>query len=250
MDGTECYTSVVSWTPQLVCGVVIGNYSVRYQLRNGTGSYTTVYSSSTSVTLQDLAPNAKYNVSVAAISSGQPAELSTFTETTDFELKGDLCTFTWCVTVECHIRPHTHIQLSCLCIFSAEPKPPAGVTFTVTGSDFAMVSWTASQSVCDDVVGNYSVRYRLRSGTGAYTTVYTDRPSVTLRDLIPNAEYVVSVAAINSMGDMSALSVEMSFTVSTPATPMSTPTTAPPTSSPGPQTGGKTICRWHSLCIL
>ena len=107
------------------------------------------------------------------------------------------------------------------------------MTYTVTGSDTAVVSWTASQSMCDDVVGNYSVRYRLRSGTCGYTTVYTNRPSVTLRDLIPNAEYVVSVAGINSRGDMSAFSVEMSFTVSTPTTP----------TTPGPQTGGKTICR-------
>ena len=157
-----------------------------------------------------------------------------------------------CVSVEYHIRPRSHphsIGSSLYVVFSAEPKPPTGVTFTVTGIDSAMVSWTASQSMCDDVVGNYSVRYQPRSGTGAYTTVYTNRHSVTLRDLIPNAEYVVLVAAINSRGDMSALSVETAFTVSTPTAPKSTPTTAPPTpSSPGPQTGGKTICRWHPLC--
>ena len=155
-----------------------------------------------------------------------------------------------CSSVVCHSRvsyqtshPHS-IGSSLYVVFSAEPKPPTGVTFTVTGSDTAVVSWTASQSMCDDVVGNYSVRYRLRDGSGANTTVYTNRPSVTLRDLIPNADYVVLVAAINSRGDTSAHSVELSFTVSTPATPMSTPTTAPPTpSSPGPQTGGKTICR-------
>ena len=158
------------------------------------------------------------------------------------------------VTVECHIRPRSHLHSivsSLYVVFSAEPQPPTGVTFTVTGIDSAMVSWTASQSMCDDVVGNYSVRYRLRDGSSAYTTVYTTKTSVTLRDLIPNTEYVVSVAGINSMGDMSALSVETPFTVSTPTAPMSTPTTAPPTpSSPGPQTGGKTICRWHPLCIL
>ena len=72
--------------------------------------------------------------------------------------------------------------------------------------------------MCDDVVGNYSVRYRLRDDAGAYTTVYINKTSVTLQDLIPNAEYVVSVAAINSRGNMSAFSVEMSFTVSTPTT--------------------------------
>ena len=155
-----------------------------------------------------------------------------------------------CVTVSYQTsHPHS-IGSSLYVVFSAEPKPPTGVTFTVTGSDTAVVSWTASQSMCDDVVGNYSVRYRLRSGTGPNTTVYTTKISVTVDDLMPNAEYVVSVAAINSMGDMSAHSVELSFTVSTPATPMSTPTPAPTTSSPGPQTGGKTVCRWHPLCIL
>ena len=86
-DGAGCYTSVVSWTPQPVCGVVVGNYSVRYQLRNH-GGYTTVYSPGTSVTLQDLVPNAEYTVSVAAINSA--GEMSAFTETVLFELQGDL----------------------------------------------------------------------------------------------------------------------------------------------------------------
>ena len=151
-----------------------------------------------------------------------------------------------CSSVVCHSRvphqtSHPHSIVSSLyVVYFAEPTPPTGMTFTVTGSDTAVVSWTASQSMCDDVVGNYSVRYRLRSGTCAYTTVYTTKTSVTLRDLIPNAEYVVSVAAINSRGDMSAFSVETPFTVSTPATP----------TTPGPQTGGKAICIWSPLCIL
>ena len=150
------------------------------------------------------------------------------------------------LSVVCHRRvpyktSRPHSIGSCLyVVFSAEPKPPAGVTFTVIGSDTAVVSWTASQPMCDDVVGNYSVRYRLRSGTGANTTVYTTKTSVTLRDLIPDAEYVVLVAAVNSRGDTSAHSVDMSFTVSTPTAP----------TTPGPQTGGKAICRCSPLCIL
>ena len=110
------------------------------------------------------------------------------------------------------------IFITCTFVFFAEPKPPSNVTLTITNIDTAVVSWTASQSMCDDVVGNYSVRYRLRDGSSAYTTVYSNKTSVTLQDLIPNAEYVVSVVAINSMEDMSAFSVEMSFTVSTPTT--------------------------------
>ena len=80
------------------------------------------------------------------------------------------------------------------------------MTFTVTGSDSAVVSWMASQSMCDNVIGNYSVRYRPTS-VCSYTTVYTDETSVVLQGIEPNAEYTVSVAAINSNGDMSAYSV-------------------------------------------
>ena len=136
------------------------------------------------------------------------------------------------MSYEISSRVHQIMSFIFCCVL--EPKPPTGVTFTVTCIDSAMVSWTTSQSVCDDVVGNYSVRYQLRDGTGANTTVYTNRPSVTLRDLIPNAEYVVLVAAINSMGDMSVFSVETSFTVSTPATP---------TTPPGPTTDVAGFCQ-------
>ena len=106
-----------------MCGVVIGNYSVRYQLRSGAGGSTTVNTSSTSVTLQDLVPNAEYTVSVAAINSA--GELSAYTETTQFELQGDLWMFKCCVprTVECHIRPHTHIQLGLLCMLFSLQSP-------------------------------------------------------------------------------------------------------------------------------
>ena len=60
--------------------------------------------------------------------------------------------------------------------------------------------------MCDNVVGNYSVRYRLTdtSASSSFTTVYTTTTSVVLQGLVPDAEYTVSVAAINSQGDMSA----------------------------------------------
>ena len=81
---------MVSWVaPQPVCGVVVGNYSVRFRLRISGGGNTTVNTSSTSVTLQDLVPNAEYTVEVAAINSN--AVLSTFTEAIQFELQGELC---------------------------------------------------------------------------------------------------------------------------------------------------------------
>ena len=68
MTGTECNTADVSWSPSTVnYTAVIGNYSVRYQLRGSSGSYTTVYSPSTSTTLQGLDPGAEYDVEVAAI---------------------------------------------------------------------------------------------------------------------------------------------------------------------------------------
>ena len=54
-----------------------------------------------------------------------------------------------------------------------------------------------------ETVGNYSVKYQLRNGTSGSATVYTSSASVTLQDLVPNAEYDVSVAAINSCGGTS-----------------------------------------------
>ena len=87
-EGTECYTSVVSWVPpQPVCGDVIGNYRLRYRLMNG-GAFTTVDSPSTSVTLQGLMTNTEYSVSVAAISSS--GIISAFTGPTQFVLQGNL----------------------------------------------------------------------------------------------------------------------------------------------------------------
>ena len=62
----------VSWDAQqsMQCDVVIGNYSVRYQLRNAfTAGYTAVYTNETHVTLQELEPGTNYRVSVASIAS-------------------------------------------------------------------------------------------------------------------------------------------------------------------------------------
>ena len=70
VDITGTDTAVVSWNAQEsgMCDVVVGNYSVRYQLANDAGSPSiTVYTPRTSVTLNGLVPNAAYNVSVATI---------------------------------------------------------------------------------------------------------------------------------------------------------------------------------------
>ena len=109
-------------------------------------------------------------------------------------------------------RVLTPTSLILILLFFAEPTPPTGVMFEITGIDTAVVSWAASQSMCDGVIGNYSVRYQLSNDFGA--TVYTNETSITLRGLIPNAEYSVFVAAINSRGDVSLFSGETSFAVS------------------------------------
>ena len=70
VDITGTDTAVVSWNAQQsrMCDVVVGNYSVRYQLTSCIGSPSiTVYTSSTSVTLNGLVPNVVYGVSVATI---------------------------------------------------------------------------------------------------------------------------------------------------------------------------------------
>ena len=94
----------------------------------------------------------------------------------------------------------------------------------ITGTDTAVVSWNAQQSrMCDVVVGNYSVRYRLTNDTGSPPiTVYTSSTSVTLNGLIPNAMYSVSVAT-NALGGagMSAFSATTKFSVTSTAPPPS-----------------------------
>ena len=90
-DGVDCYTAVVSWTaPQSMCGVVIGNYSVRYRLKNGGGNYITVHSPTTSVTLEHLVPYTEYIVSVAAINSA--GDIGSFTSSVVFDLQGTYIT--------------------------------------------------------------------------------------------------------------------------------------------------------------
>ena len=98
--------------------------------------------------------------------------------------------------------------------------PPASVSVDVTGIDTVVVSWNPSVSrMCDVLIGNYSVRYQLSSGCSVYTSVYTSNTRVTLQDLVPYAEYNVSVAAINSNGDMSTFSALAQFTVTQTAPP-------------------------------
>ena len=65
------------------------------------------------------------------------------------------------------------------------------------------------------------MKYRLSSSTGDYTTVNTSgTTSVTVVDLVPNAEYDVEVAAIFSNGAISNSLLAAHFTVA--------PTTAAP----------------------
>ena len=70
---TGSSTVMVYWTPSLsgMCDVLSTGYSIRYRLSGSTGDYTTVNTSgsTTSVTLVNLAPNAEYDVEVAAINS-------------------------------------------------------------------------------------------------------------------------------------------------------------------------------------
>lgn len=90
------------------------------------------------------------------------------------------------------------------------------------GVDSVVVSWTASQSSCDDVIANYTVMYGLRDGNSVHTTVNTANTTVAIYGLVPNAEYTVSVAAINSMGDVSLYSAAVTIPIS-PSGPTATP---------------------------
>ena len=89
----------------------------------------------------------------------------------------------------------------------ADPAPPTGVS-VVTGTECnsADVSWSLSTVNYNAVIGNYSVRYRLRGSSGSYTTVYSPTTSITLQGLDPSAEYEVEVAAVDLCGRMSGFS--------------------------------------------
>ena len=92
---------------------------------------------------------------------------------------------------------------------------PVRVSVRVISDDTAVVSWTTSHTmVCDIAIGNYSVMYQLWNGTGDYTIVYTSSTSITLQGLMPNTTYTVSVAAINSVGNISEFSNTTQFTTS------------------------------------
>ena len=55
--------------------------------------------------------------------------------------------------------------------------------------------------MCDVVIVNYSVKYKMKNIAGDYTTVNTPNTNVTLHGLTPcQTEYSVSVAAVNSNG--------------------------------------------------
>ena len=71
VEAKACNSPNVSWKgPEpRVCDGVISGYTVRYRLNTGNGEHTTVNTSTTSVMLQDLAPNAEYSVEVAVTTS-------------------------------------------------------------------------------------------------------------------------------------------------------------------------------------
>ena len=96
-----------------------------------------------------------------------------------------------------------------LCSPYVGPEPPTDVSVAVMDRGTVVVSWTASQSrMCDVAIVNYSVKYKMRTNTGDYTTVNTSSTSVTLHGLtLCQTVYSVSVAAINSNGDTSVFSV-------------------------------------------
>ena len=71
LEAKSCNSANVTWiAPEpRVCDGVISGYNVRYRLNTSNGEHTTVNTSTTSVILQDLAPNAEYSVEVAVTTS-------------------------------------------------------------------------------------------------------------------------------------------------------------------------------------
>ena len=106
-----------------------------------------------------------------------------------------------------HIITSTVLCTCSTVLCFADPAPPTGVSvMTGTECNTADVSWSPSTVNYNAVIGNYSVRYRLRGSSGGYTTAYSPTTSTTLRGLDPSAEYDVEVAAIDLCGRMSGFS--------------------------------------------
>ena len=103
VEANGCSSAIVAWTPtpSRICDVRIEGYSVRYQLNSSTGGYTTVNTSSASVTLQDLVPNAGYTMDVAAIYSN--GEMSTYSAETSLIITGNTYTQGLCSACICII---------------------------------------------------------------------------------------------------------------------------------------------------
>ena len=96
------------------------------------------------------------------------------------------------------------------------PQPPSGIMVDANGCNSAVVSWNAQQSrMCDAAIVSYSVRSRLTgsSARGGYNTVSTSSTSAIVGSLVPNAEYDVEVASINSNGQMGAYSAAIQFSI-------------------------------------
>ena len=204
VEANGCDSATVSWnqTQSMMCDATIVGYSLRYQL-SGSSDYTTVNTSGTSVTLAGLTPNADYTVSVADINS--IGGLSAYSAVISFNITGMVSnTFTtpFIFAVAQLYCAQLYYKSSILYIPCADPGPPSGVSATVTGCDSAEVTWMASMSMFGKSIMNYSVAYQRRSG-GVLTTVNSLSTSATLQGLMPNAEYNVSVAGINSCGGTS-----------------------------------------------
>ena len=84
-----CNSANTSWKASVsrMCDAVIGNYSVRYQLTSGEGGYVTVFTSSSRATLENLIPNAKYNVEVASVNSN--GVMSAYSAVTQLSVQGN-----------------------------------------------------------------------------------------------------------------------------------------------------------------
>ena len=108
---------------------------------------------------------------------------------------------------------YLHYSKCPFCIFTGT-GPPTNVMVKAESCNFASVTWTAPEPrVCDGVISGYTVRYRLNTGNGQYTTINTSTTSVMLPDLAPNAEYSVEVAVTTSVGTIGPYSSESLLTI-------------------------------------
>jgi hypothetical protein len=175
-------------------GTGANGYNVRYASA-GTGAWTTLFVTGTSVSITGLSPSTAYIWQVQSVcgTSSTPT-LSAWSPLNTFQT--------------------TSIVTTC--------GTPTGVTVSVVGNQSALIAWNVVSGAV-----SYNIRYRASTNLN-WTTITTNNASVQIGPLTPNTLYELQVQAVcvtpNGVATLSSWSQPVSF--STPLRLMLVPNPA------------------------